>query len=130
MKISRILERFKSGDSSDSLLFNLVLYLEHFVLAGDRLHKSQPVFRYCKSLSVLSSLCLDGRALNGIFPRLESPKLNYYFCTFLLHLILIRHHLKINSTLQGDPQKSTTPKLSKYKISSKLAQNFSKCQKL
>ena len=70
LKSSRILERFKSGDSSDSIIFNLVLHLEHFVLAGDRLHKSQPVFRYCKSLSNLSSLCLDGRALNGIFPGL------------------------------------------------------------
>ena len=32
--------------------------------------------------------------------------------------------------VQGDPLKSTPPKFSKYKISSKLAQNFSECQKL
>ena len=35
-----------------------------------------------------------------------------------------------NIVVQGEPLKSTAPKFSKYKIPSKLAQNFSKYQKL
>ena len=37
----------------DSILFNLVVYLEHFVLEGGRFHESQPGFRYCESFFYL-----------------------------------------------------------------------------